>query len=204
MRAFHYCFILLSVLISGCYFFGQKGVLDKNRYLIVKLEIDDRVILSPQELANKAKREGGKIDEGKKNSYDKFAQSQSSRLDSINADFEQLKSINDDYDDESHGTPLDELANITLVSTMEFDRAQDVIYGRVGCNDYTAKFFWQDNTRIVISGAASTRKVCSPKEVTDFQDSFIKNFDGIYVITQIKNNRGFVLNNGRLRIYIHQ
>lgn len=50
-------------------------------------------------------------------------------------------------------------------------------------------FFGQDSTKIVISGAASTRKPCSPKEVANFQNTLIRNLDGIYVVTKLKNKK---------------
>ncbi len=194
----------ISIYMSGCFLFGMKGVFDGSNYQIVKVEIDSKVLLSPQELSYQAK-------EQVKNNpyansamlYNSMQQGQSSRFDDLNATFEQLKQRNkQDEDLENEYTPIADLANINLKSTFNLDRTQDVLYGKAGCNDYTAKFFWQDSTKIVISGSASTRKPCTPKEVTKFQNTFIKNLDGIYVVTKLKNRKGYVLNNGRMRIYI--
>lgn len=198
-------FMWILIMLSGCFLFGLKGILESSNYQIVKLEIDNRVILSPQELANEAREQGGlqQHNDIDISLYEANRQRPTSRIDDINSAFEQLKQRNqqDDVDD-NVGTPLSELAKINLKSTFNLDRSQDMLYGKVGCNDYTAKFFWQDTTKIVISGTASTRKVCSPKEVTEFQNIFVRNFDGIYVITKLKNRKGYVLNNGRMRIYI--
>lgn len=200
------CFLTLFIIgcsISGCFLFGMKGIFDGSNYQIVKLEIDNRVILSPQELAYQAREQ---LQSNPKayiaNSYDSNMQRQSSRIDDLNASFEQLRQRNNQDDNDDISTPAATLANIAMRATFNLDRSQDMLYGKAGCNDYTAKFFWQDTTKIVISGAASTRKPCSPKEVANFQDTLIRNFDGIYVVTKLKNRKGYVLNNGRMRIYI--
>lgn len=200
------CFLFLFIIgcsISGCFLFGMKGIFDGSNYQIVKLEIDNRVILSPQELAYQAREQLQSNPKAYIANNDYNVQRQSSRIDDLNASFEQLRQRNNqDDDNDDIGTPAATLANIAMKSTFNLDRSQDMLYGKAGCNDYTAKFFWQDTTKIVISGAASTRKPCSPKEIANFQDTLIRNFDGIYVVTKLKNRKGYVLNNGRMRIYI--
>lgn len=185
------------VLFCGCFLFGTKGIFDKSNYKIVKLEIDNRVILSPQELAKDAQSKIVKDAPNDTRTYEN--RTKTSRIDNINAAFEELKAQNESGD---KGTPLNELASITLESTFNLDRTQGMLYGKAGCNDYTAKFYWQDTAKIVISGAASTRKVCAFKEISDFQNNFIRNLDGIYVVAKLTNRKGYVLNNGRLRIYL--
>ncbi len=194
---------LVSIYISGCFLFGMKGIFDGSNYNIVKLEINNKVLLSPQELSSLAREQIQNNPDIDNASYNIDSQRQLSRIDDINATFEQLKQRNSQDDDAEYvKTPISELANINLRATFNLDRTQDVLYGKAGCNDYTARFFWQDSTKIVISGSASTRKPCSPKEVSDFQNTLIKNLDGIYVVTKLKNRKGYVLNNGRMRIYI--
>ncbi|TLD81190.1 META domain-containing protein [Helicobacter trogontum] len=198
-------FILLFIAcsISGCFLFGMKGIFEGSNYQIVKLEIDNKVVLSPQELAYQAREQlQSNPNAYFTNPYDSNVQRQSSRIDDLNASFEQLKQRNQDDENDDESTPATILANITFRATFNLDRSQDMLYGKAGCNDYTAKFFWQDSTKIVISGAASTRKPCTPKEVAYFQNTLIRNLDGIYVVTKLKNRKGYVLNNGRMRIYI--
>ncbi|MWV61945.1 META domain-containing protein [Helicobacter saguini] len=195
---------ILTIFISvfaGCFLFGTKGILDKSNYKIVKLEIDNRVILSPQELTREAKeRLNSNLSvEDITKMYEINRSRQANRIDNINDAFAELKTQSESKD---KGTPLSELANITLVSTFNLDKTQGMLYGKAGCNDYTAKFFWQDTTKIVISGAAGTRKVCAPKEIADFQNTFIRNLDGIYTVAKLTNRKGYVLNNGKLRIYL--
>lgn len=201
-----YYFILLFVVssISGCFLFGMKGVFEGSNYQIVKLEIDNKVVLSPQELAHKAKEQIQSNPNAQfENTYDSITQRRISRIDNLNASFEQLQQRNQDDDSEDdESTPATTLANIKSIATFNLDRSQDMLYGKAGCNDYTSKFFWQDNTKIVISGTASTRKPCTPKEISNFQNTLIRNLDGIYVVTKLKNRKGYVLNNGRMRIYI--
>lgn len=196
-------FLALFVIccsISGCFLFGVKGIFEGNNYQIIKLEIANRVILSPQELSSKAK-EQMTYNPNVNVSYADI-KPQLGRIDDLNASFEQLKQTNRDDDSDDSSTPVKVLANINLKSTFQLDRTKNTIYGMAGCNDYTAKFFWQDATKIVISGTASTKKSCTPKEVANFQDTLIRNLDGIYVITKLRNRKGYVLNNGRMRIYI--
>ena len=54
-----YFFILLFIAcsISGCFLFGMKGIFEGSNYQIVKLEIDNKVVLSPQELAYQAREQ---------------------------------------------------------------------------------------------------------------------------------------------------
>lgn len=195
--------MIVGLGISGCFLFGMKGILEGSKYQIVKLEIDNKVLLSPQELAKEARDFISSNPNAQvRTSYDSM-QRQSSRIDDLNASFEQLRQRNQQEDnDEESGSPATELANITTQATFNLDRSQDMLYGKAGCNDYTAKFFWQDSTKIVISGSASTRKPCTPKEVATFQTTLIRNLDGIYVVTKLKNRKGYVLNNGRMRIYL--
>ncbi|RDU64999.1 hypothetical protein CQA53_07095 [Helicobacter didelphidarum] len=196
-------FSLILIGLGGCFLFGVKGIFDKSNYQIVKLEIDNRVILSPQEIASQAKEQIGNVAGNNRNvAYESYTTRQASRIDDINSAFEQLKNRNQGHETADKGTQLTELARITLQSTLNLDRTQDMIYGKAGCNDYTAKFFWQDATKIVVSGTASTRKLCAPKEISDFQNTFVRNLDGIYAVTKLTNRRGYVLNNGRMRIYI--
>lgn len=200
-----YFFILLFIAcsISGCFLFGMKGIFEGSNYQIVKLEIDNKVVLSPQELAYQAREQiQSNPNAHFTNTYDSTTQRRSSRIDDLNASFEQLRQRNQDDENDDESTPATTLANIALKATFNLDRSQDMLYGKAGCNDYTAKFFWQDSTKIVISGAASTRKPCSPKEVANFQNTLIRNLDGIYVVTKLKNRKGYVLNNGRMRMYI--
>lgn len=199
---------------GGCFFFATKSIFDKSSYDIVKLEIDNRVLLSPQELANQAKSKINIGDNKNKqnitldnnfflNPYEKAKQNRNAANNDVNLAFEQLKLRNqDDNSEEFEQTSIDELAKINFKSTFSLDKTQDVLYGKIGCNNYTAKFFWQDSMRIVISGGASTRKLCYPKEVTEFQNNFMRNLDGIYTITKLRNRKGYVLNNGRMRIYL--
>ncbi len=196
--------LLISVGISGCFLLGMKGIFDGSNYQIVKLEIDNRVILSPQELAYQAREQiQSNPNAYIASSYNVGTYRQSSRIDDLNATFEQLRQRNQqDEDNDEVSTPAATLANIAMKATFNLDRSQDMLYGKAGCNDYTAKFFWQDTTKIVISGAASTKKPCTPKEVANFQNMFVRNLDGIYVVTKLKNRKGYVLNNGRIRIYI--
>lgn len=197
------CLLILSLSVSGCFLFGMKGIFDGSNYQIVKIEIDNKVILSPQELAHQAREQLQSNPNAYIANYDSSTHRQSSRIDDLNTSFEQLRQRNNqDDDNDDVSTPASTLANITMESTFNLDRSQDMLYGKAGCNDYTAKFFWQDATKIVISNSASTRKPCSPKEVANFQNTLIRNFDGIYVITKLKNRKGYVLNNGRMRIYI--
>ena len=213
------CFALATSLVgllgSGCFFFGSKGVFDKSSYEIVKLEVDDKVVLSPQELASWARGQLGIVGEqaarvSAQSSLENnilMHQYGGGRLvprSDLNTAFDQLMLANRGEEDEeaSAATPLQELANITLKSTFNLDKTQEMMYGKVGCNDYTAKFFWQDSTKIVVSGGASTRKLCYPKEVTSFQSYFVRYLDGVYTVTKLKNRKGYVLNNGRMRIYV--
>lgn len=196
--------LLLIITLSGCFLFGVKGIFEGSSYQIVKLEIDNKVMLSPQELSNQAKEQmGGNQNSDVSQNYMEMPK-YTNRIDDINSVFEQLKQRNqqDDDSDNEIGTPIATLANLNIRATFNLDQTQGMIYGTTGCNDYTAKFFWQDTTKIVVSGVASTRKVCTPKEVANFQNTFIRNFDGIYVVTKLKNRKGYVLNNGRMRIYV--
>lgn len=205
MRYKSFTFLILGTILatlSGCFLFGTKGIFDKSNFKIVKLEIDNVVYLSPQELAMSAKarlNSGANSDDGINPSGElPFSRS---RIDSINLAFNELRARNTEPGG-SESTPLKDLAGISSEATFNLDRTQDMVYGKTGCNDYTAKFFWQDTTKIVISGAASTRKACTPKEVSSFHNNFMRNLDGIYVVAKLTNRKGYVLNNGKLRIYI--
>ncbi|RDU71273.1 META domain-containing protein [Helicobacter aurati] len=201
--------IVVNIMIAGCFFFATKSVFDKSNYEIVKLEVDNHVLLSPQELANQAKNQlfhGNKQNTLLDNNFllNPHGKAMQNNQNDINTAFEQLKLRNnqDESLEDIAATPLNELAKITLKSTFNLDKTQDILYGKIGCNNYTAKFFWQDSTKIVVSGGASTRKLCYPKEVSDFQNAFVRNLDGIYTITKLRNRKGYVLNNGHIRIYL--
>lgn len=205
MKYKSFTFLILTTFLatlSGCFLFGTKGILDKSNFKIVKLEIDNAVNLSPQELAMSAKAQlnSGVLSSDSMRASGELPFSRS-RIDSINLAFEELRARNTEPSD-TQSTPLKDLAAISTEATFNLDRTQDMVYGKTGCNDYTAKFFWQDTTKIVISGAASTRKACTPKEVATFHNNFMRNLDGIYVVAKLTNRKGYVLNNGKLRIYI--
>ena len=205
MRKTYLFMMAILIGINGCFFFGTKGVLDGSNYQIVKIEIDNKVLLSPQELASIAKEQISENPSLAKQNINpsNIAKKQSARIDDINMAFEQLRQQNQQFENgQNTATDISELAKLTLKSTFSLDRSQDMLYGSIGCNSYSAKFFWQDSTKIVVSGSATSKKPCSPKEVVELQNTFAANLDGIYTITKLKNRRGYVLNNGKMRIYI--
>lgn len=201
-------FILLSLslFISGCYYFSAQGAFNGNNYEIVKIEVGNKILLGPQELARNAKFEleskqniiigSGKIEQKKSiDNIDKEFNNLQTR-----ANEEAKKILKDDHLFDDEQTTLTDFVNITLKSTFIINNFENIIYGYVGCNNYSSKYFWQDSSNIVISGTAGTKRDCFPNEIVEFENTFISNFDGIYDIKQTDD--GYILDNGKMKIYL--
>ncbi len=75
------------------------------------------------------------------------------------------------------------------------------IVGVVGCNNFMSPYVHSTNPQqITISEGASTRKMCYPKEVMEFEDSFLRAFIGTFMVE--KNFEGVVLVRDNLKIHL--
>ncbi|PAF45801.1 META domain-containing protein [Helicobacter sp. 11S02629-2] len=212
--------MLTPLVLAGCYFFGVQGSFRANNYQIEKIVIDNETYLSPQELAKEAKlRLADKQNIALQDSTTHQNATQSTQAASANknaidnaaqSEFEKLQLRAQEENAQASGqvvpatkpTSDKNLAQIILKATFSLNRAENILHGSTGCNEYTGRYAWQDSGRIVISGIASTRKICFPHEVQDFESNLIQYMDGIYTVKVLEKGKGYILDNGRLQIYL--
>lgn len=226
MKFLHLVLASFGVVFTGCYFFGVQGAFSGNNYDILQIEFDGRIYKSPQVLGALAREKLANKQNLELSNQSDDEQKDAKSADDINQVFAQMQARNenesknalnnalkDDLNlnskishlDSTNSSSLKELSQIDTKSTFRLDRVESLIFGVIGCNNYTASFFWQDSNHIVISGAASTRKACYPSEVDTFQNILMQFFDGIYSITRINlsnDKKGYLLDNGRIKIYL--
>ncbi|PAF47719.1 hypothetical protein BKH43_08130 [Helicobacter sp. 13S00401-1] len=212
--------MLAPLVLAGCYFFGVQGSFRANNYQIEKIVIDNETYLSPQELAKEAKlRLADKQNIALQDSKQETTQTQSTNQNlatpkandnSAQSEFEKLQLRAQEESAAASGqtatntkpTSDKVLSQIILKATFSLNRAENILHGSTGCNEYTGRYAWQDSGRIVISGIASTRKICFPSEVQSFESNLIQYMDGIYTVKVLGKGKGYILDNGRLQIYL--
>lgn len=75
------------------------------------------------------------------------------------------------------------------------------ISGNSGCNNFMSAYTTSQNPQTLhIEPGASTRKMCHPREVMDFEDAFLRIFAGDFVVE--KNFEGVTLVRDNIKIYL--
>lgn len=208
---FYISILLTSLFMGGCFFFGVQGPFNRNNYEILKIEVNNKTYYAPQELARISKerlqKEGGEnnqlINIQANNLPSTQKSPQSDPLDKAFDNLVERNNLEENIISSLKPSSIQDLASITLKSTFSLNRGEGIVNGVIGCNRYTAKFFWQDSTKIVISGSASTRAMCHPVEVTEFENIAMKHFDGIFFVQKVKGKEySYMLDNGIMRVYL--
>ena len=75
------------------------------------------------------------------------------------------------------------------------------ISGSAGCNNFMMGYTTSENPqRLNIEEGASTRKMCHPQEVMQFEDAFLRIFNGTFVVE--KNFEGITLVRDNIKVYL--
>ncbi len=200
-----YAFLSLFCLfgVSGCSLFdyiqrkATQGNIIGNDWQIAKIIVGDEVFYAPQMLAKIAKykldeqdQENSNDDQNTEQDAKDFAESikEASKL----AEFASLDRAK-----------LQELARIDEVATLNFDIAQGRISGQSGCGSYFASYVWSDKKHIEITAGNSTRKICSPNEISRFEFRLIRGFEGNFSVSQ-SSKTNLLLENQELKIYLYR
>ncbi|MWV62393.1 META domain-containing protein [Helicobacter saguini] len=84
---------------------------------------------------------------------------------------------------------------------VELQIGSNQISGNSGCNNFMSAYTTSLNPQILhIDAGASTRKMCHPREVMEFEDAFLRIFAGDFAVE--KNFEGIILVRDNVRIYL--
>lgn len=178
--------------ISGCSLFeyvqrkATQGNLVGEDWYVEKIVIDDNIFYAPQVLAASAQDQKDKPN---------------AKLEAngaIHFDPAELKIVQASYDK----SRIDEIAQIDETATLNFDTTQGRISGQSGCGSYFASYVWSDRNHINITAGSSTRKLCSPSEVSRFEFRFIRDLEGAFRVVQKKDK--LILENTKIVIYLYR
>ncbi len=178
--------------ISGCSLFeyvqrkATQGNLVGEDWYVEKIVIDDNIFYAPQVLAASAQDQKDKPN----------AKLEANRA--IHFDPAELKIVQASYDK----SRIDEIAQIDETATLNFDTTQGRISGQSGCGSYFASYVWSDRNHINITAGSSTRKLCSPSEVSRFEFRFIRDLEGAFRVVQKKDK--LILENTKIAIYLYR
>lgn len=201
--------------VSGCSLFeyvqrkATQGNISSDHWYVQKLIIDDEIFYAPQVLAFSA-HATQESDEGTtaSDSGDKEApkpakndskDSKPQKLGTLELEREEIDAIIASYPKDR----ADEIAHIDEVATLSFDTAQGRISGQSGCGSYFASYVWSDREHINISAGSSTRKLCSPSEVSRFEFRFIRDLEGGFKIIQ-KHKDKLILESSKIVIHLYR
>lgn len=189
--------------ISGCSLFeyvqrkATQGNLVGENWYVEKLVIDDSTFYAPQVLAASAQTHTTSDKEHKDDLNAKLGTKGEAKKE-IHFDIAELKAIQASYDK----SRIDEIAHIDEIATLNFDTAQGRISGQSGCGSYFASYVWSDKNHIDITAGSSTRKLCSPSEVSRFEFRFIRDLEGAFRVVQKKDK--LILENTKIAIYLYR
>lgn len=178
--------------VSGCSLFeyvqrkATQGNLVGEDWYVEKIVIDDNIFYAPQVLAASAQDQKDKPN----------AKLEANRA--IHFDLAELKIVQASYDK----SRIDEIAQIDETATLNFDTTQGRISGQSGCGSYFASYVWSDRNHINITAGSSTRKLCSPSEVSRFEFRFIRDLEGAFRVVQKKDK--LILENTKIAIYLYR
>lgn len=84
---------------------------------------------------------------------------------------------------------------------VELQIGSNQISGNTGCNNFMSGYTASNNPQILhIEPGASTRKMCHPREVMDFEDAFLRIFAGDFAVE--KSFEGVTLVRDNIKIYL--
>lgn len=201
-----FLYVCVVIFFTGCSFWSIfQGRMQKTDWKIERIVIDGKEYVSPQVL---------KSDGLKDISVEDSVENQ----DNMNNDSEinsQDNSALNDLDSQKDNTALpnpsnipdkldkltnEELISIDEVSTMIFDSSQHSVHGVGGCNNYSADYTWRDSDHIEFSNILTTRKLCTPNEVMEYEFRLIRNLNGSFKVTE--SDDLMILDNGKMQIYM--
>lgn len=212
----------LAVLcgFSGCSLFdfiqrkATQGNLPANQWYIQKIVVfsensgeNGEEFLSPQVLAQNAQQSLKQAQQDLPNTQNTQASSVSNETSNGTNQSNNINGNNTNNTNGTNGgyepTPLQELAQIDKIATMDFDTKENRISGESGCGAYYARYAWNDKSHLEIVPGSATRKICTPREVTRFEFRFVRGLDGKFEITQ-KDEKTLTLKGEKMTIYLYR
>lgn len=216
-------FTLLAINIavlcafSGCSLFdfiqrkATQGNLPANEWYIQKIVVfsqnsgeNGEEFLSPQVLAQNAQealKQGLPNTQGAQSTQQSSSTNEASN--NANENSENSANSGNGTNGGSEPTPLQELAQIDKIATMDFDTKENRISGESGCGSYYARYAWNDKSHLEIIPGSATRKICTPREVTRFEFRFVRGLEGAFEITQ-KDEKTLTLKSEKMAIYLYR
>ncbi|PAF50522.1 META domain-containing protein [Helicobacter sp. 13S00477-4] len=187
----------LALFLSGCSLWNMVGGnMLRTNWEIEKIVVDGKEYLSPQSL----KAQAISVLEAKEkntqdNSFDNYLPEANPQENTALPQSEDMP-----QNPNKEAIKENEFLSIKEVATMVFDQTQNRIYGTAACNTYFASYTWKDTKHLEVGNTGMTRKLCDPDELMGFEFRFMRNFNGMFTVTQDKTS--MILDNGKMQIYL--